>query len=75
MPTHKGLRERRASSVQVNARYNMMKITFVGNAGILVEAGGVLVLSDPWWRGPCFGAQWWGYPLPYVEALESRKID
>jgi len=52
-----------------------MKITYIGHASILVEAGGITILSDPWWRGPCFGAQWWTYPLPYVSAVEARRID
>ncbi len=46
-----------------------MKITFIGHASILVETHGVRILSDPWWRGPCFGAQWWNYPKPHVEAI------
>lgn len=52
-----------------------MKVTFVGHASILVEAGGMTVLSDPWWRGPCFGAQWWNYPFADLACIESRKID
>lgn len=52
-----------------------MEITFIGHAAILIEAGGVNILSDPWWAGPCFGAQWWTYPAPYVKALEGRRID
>lgn len=52
-----------------------MKITFIGHASMLVEVGGVTVLSDPWWRGPCFGAQWWNYPEPYLEVLDGRRID
>jgi L-ascorbate metabolism protein UlaG (beta-lactamase superfamily) len=52
-----------------------MKITFVGHASILIEAGGTTILSDPWWRGPCFGAQWWTYPLPFLGALDGVKID
>jgi hypothetical protein len=52
-----------------------MKITHIGHACILVEAGGLTLLSDPWWRGPCFGAQWWTYPVPYVHALEGKQID
>ena len=52
-----------------------MKITFIGHASMLVEAGGVSVLSDPWWSGPCFGAQWWNYPDPYLPAVASRHID
>jgi L-ascorbate metabolism protein UlaG (beta-lactamase superfamily) len=52
-----------------------MKITFIGHASILIEADGSTILSDPWWRGPCFGAQWWIYPLPFLGALEGVKID
>lgn len=52
-----------------------MKITQVGHAALLVEGGGVTLLSDPWWAGPCFGAQWWVYPRPYLQALEGRRID
>jgi hypothetical protein len=46
-----------------------MKITFIGHASILIETRGVRILSDPWWRGPCFGAQWWIYPPAHVEPL------
>ena len=52
-----------------------MKITYIGHASVLVEAGGIAILSDPWWRGPCFGAQWWNYPLPCVSAIEDCQID
>jgi L-ascorbate metabolism protein UlaG (beta-lactamase superfamily) len=52
-----------------------MKITAIGHASILVEAAGFTILSDPWWRGPCFGAQWWNYPVPCIEALNERRID
>jgi len=52
-----------------------MKVTFIGHASLLIEANGVKVLSDPWWDGPCFGAQWWPYPLPYVQALEGQHVD
>ena len=52
-----------------------MKITLVGHASILIEAEGVAILSDPWWRGPCFGAQWWNYPAPHIEALAGKRID
>ena len=52
-----------------------MQITFIGHASILVEAQGVTILSDPWWRGPCFGAQWWNYPEPRVDALDGKRID
>ena len=42
---------------------------------MLIEVGGVSVLSDPWWRGPCFGAQWWVYPAPAIELLDEVKPD
>src|SRR5579872_3175535 len=52
-----------------------MKVTFIGHAAILIEANGLRVLSDPWWHGPCFASQWWIYPRPYLQAVESAPID
>src|SRR6266704_104293 len=52
-----------------------MRVTFVGHASILIEANGVRILSDPWWKGPCFGAQWWPYPSPSLQAVEGLPID
>lgn len=52
-----------------------MKVTHVGHACILVESQGLKILSDPWWRGPCFGAQWWIYPEPFLEPLQQKHID
>lgn len=49
-----------------------MQISFIGHASILIESRGVRILSDPWWRGPCFGAQWWNYPAPYLAPAEQR---
>ena len=52
-----------------------MRLTFVGHASLLVETNGISLLSDPWWSGPCFGAQWWAYPTPRLDLLEQRKLD
>ncbi|MFC5459249.1 MBL fold metallo-hydrolase [Massilia niabensis] len=52
-----------------------MKITFIGHASILIETHGISILSDPWWRGPCFGAQWWVYPAPAVDTLKNITPD
>ena len=52
-----------------------MRITFIGHASLLIETNGLSIVSDPWWNGPCFGAQWWPYPVPYVEAVRDRRID
>lgn len=48
-----------------------MRVTFIGHASILIETRGLRILSDPWWRGPCFGAQWWTYPAPWLEPLRE----
>lgn len=50
-----------------------MKISFVGHAALVIEAGGLRVLSDPWWEGACFGSQWWVYPQCDLSAV--RDID
>src|SRR5499427_4284306 len=52
-----------------------MRITFIGHASLLIEANGLRILSDPWWNGPCFGAQWWPYPLPYLRAIQDAPVD
>lgn len=52
-----------------------MKVTHIMHAAILVETQGLRILSDPWWRGPCFGAQWWNCGTPYLEAVERADID
>lgn len=52
-----------------------MKISFIGHAAVLVEAKGVRILSDPWWKGPCFGAQWWIHPAPWLAPLEAAAAD
>jgi hypothetical protein len=52
-----------------------MRVTFIGHASLLIEANGLSILSDPWWNGPCFGAQWWPYPLPHTEPVRGRRVD
>jgi hypothetical protein len=61
---------RRGLAAAKAARYrHRVKITFIGHAALLVEAGGVKILSDPWWQGPCFGDEWWIYPRPCLDAV------
>ena len=52
-----------------------MKVTFIAHASILIETSGLRILSDPWWKGPCFGTQWWVYPGPNLAPIEDQKID
>jgi len=49
-----------------------MQITFIGHASILIETRGLRIISDPWWLGPCFGAQWWIYPPPYLDPVQTK---
>jgi UDP-MurNAc hydroxylase len=55
-----------------------MRVTYIGHAGLLIEAGGVTILCDPWLsRHGAFDAGW--YPLPanshLAAGIRSRKID
>ncbi len=52
-----------------------MKTTFIGHAAILAETHGLRILSDPWWQGPCFGAQWHLHPEPALAAVDQAPID
>lgn len=52
-----------------------MRVEFIGHASILVEVRGMRILSDPWWRGPCFGAQWWNYPNPVTDQVYKHPVD
>lgn len=52
-----------------------MRVSFVGHAAVLVETGGVRILSDPWWEGPCFGTQWWLHPRPHLAPVEGQPLD
>lgn len=52
-----------------------MKITFIAHASILIETQGLKILSDPWWKGPCFGTQWWVYPGAYLDPIGGQSID
>ena len=52
-----------------------MNVALIGHASILVRTRGITLLSDPWWRGPCFGAQWWNYPSASLETLAGQAID
>jgi hypothetical protein len=52
-----------------------VKLTHIGHACLLAETQGVRILSDPWWKGPCFGSQWWIYPPPDLDPLMHGEID
>jgi UDP-MurNAc hydroxylase len=41
-----------------------MKFTVLSHAGMLVEAGGVKLVTDPWILGSSYWRSWWNYPKP-----------
>ncbi|HUF34011.1 MAG TPA: MBL fold metallo-hydrolase [Acidimicrobiales bacterium] len=43
-----------------------MEITLVGHASVLIEAGPVRLLSDPWYVGTAFNESWTLHPQPEV---------
>jgi len=52
-----------------------MRISLISHACLLIEVDGIRIISDPWWSGPCFGAEWWNYPKPALEPLSERAVD
>jgi UDP-MurNAc hydroxylase len=53
-----------------------MHVTFLGHAGLLVNAAGNRFLFDPWFAEPVFGNAWWRYPpAPYPDAASLPGID
>jgi UDP-MurNAc hydroxylase len=41
-----------------------MKFTILSHAGMLVEAQGIKLVSDPWILGSSYWRSWWNYPKP-----------
>ena len=52
-----------------------MRTTFIGHASILVETQKSRILTDPWWKTPCFGNSWWIYPPAKTDAVYFSPID
>lgn len=41
-----------------------MRFKILSHAGMLVEARGIRLVSDPWILGSCYWRSWWNYPKP-----------
>jgi UDP-MurNAc hydroxylase len=48
-----------------------LNITFLGQAGLFIETGGVSILCDPWF-GPSYFASW--FPFPRNDRLDLRRF-
>jgi hypothetical protein len=52
-----------------------MKVTYITHACVLIEVGGVTLLTDPWIVGPCWGGNIWHYPPPRMTPEDFSHID
>lgn len=52
-----------------------MRCDFVGHATLLIQAGDLRIMTDPWWAGPAYRGQWYPYPLPVPERYDLSQLD
>ncbi|MBL8954376.1 MAG: MBL fold metallo-hydrolase [Myxococcaceae bacterium] len=53
-----------------------MLITWLGHAGLFINAAGRTLLLDPWFHEPVFGGAWFRYPPPpYPDASSLPRPD
>lgn len=52
-----------------------MHIRYIGHASIAIDVAGKHLVCDPWWNGPAYTGQWYHYPLPKVEAVDTESVD
>lgn len=52
-----------------------MELTYIGHAAILVKAGGLHVLMDPWLTDPTYHGSWWHYPPLHIGPRDLPPID
>lgn len=52
-----------------------MKITCIAHACLLIEVGGLKVLTDPWIAGPSWGGNLWVYPPAKMTPEDFDDID
>ncbi|MFO0601296.1 MAG: MBL fold metallo-hydrolase [Myxococcaceae bacterium] len=53
-----------------------MVITWLGHAGLFLNAAGKTILIDPWFQEPVFGGSWFRYPpAPYPDASTLPRPD
>jgi hypothetical protein len=52
-----------------------MRTRCVGHACLEIEAGGLRLLTDPWWAGPAYTHQWYPWPTPRPDGVQDRALD
>src|SRR5581483_4066145 len=68
---------RRASvpSLSTGRSEERMRIDFIGHASLLIRSGDLSLITDPWWVGPAYQAQWFAWPFPVPERYELARLD
>lgn len=52
-----------------------MKIEYLTHASVLIESGGVRLVTDPWLVGPSWGGNLWHFPPPICAPEQLPKLD
>ena len=52
-----------------------MKVTYLAHASLLLEAGGIRLVTDPWLDGPTYLSAWWHFPEPAMSGAALAGID
>jgi len=52
-----------------------MRLTYLAHACLLVESGGVKLVTDPWLDGPTYLSAWWQFPAPARTGADLRGVD
>ena len=52
-----------------------MKFTILSHAGLMVEHGGISLVTDPWLIGSCYWRSWWNFPEPSSALLDRVRAD
>lgn len=52
-----------------------MKVTYIGHACMMMEAGGTRILMDPWLVDPTYHGTWWHYPPLVHTPADLPEID
>jgi L-ascorbate metabolism protein UlaG (beta-lactamase superfamily) len=52
-----------------------MRLTYLAHASLLIEVGGVRLVTDPWLDGPSYLSAWWHFPEPACSGAALAGID
>jgi len=52
-----------------------LRLTYLAHASLLIEAGGVRLVTDPWLDGPTYLSGWWHFPAPSATSADLADVD